>query len=270
MLYVKLKNNMKKTSLFFAAAISVCIGFNPFEAAFSQNIVINTTGSAANSSALLEVGEAANLTAGGDTKGLLCPHVALTNITDVATITTPANGLIVYNTNAAMTNGNGVGLYYYCSSGCTTTGWKFMAAADNGPGTNGQVLTSQGAAAQLKWQTPTTSSTGTNPLTTVTNEFTAVNGSPCIGAACTGALMTLRDCINTCDNYNDGTYSDYEVPLTEDLLRAIDIAPNNTNAGSWVWTVSPVATNFYSIVQLWDAGRINSTATNTLWCRCVR
>ncbi|MBI3502887.1 MAG: hypothetical protein HY063_13940 [Bacteroidetes bacterium] len=132
---------------FFLFVFFVSIRFS----VISQNISINTTGNPANSSALLEVGENANLTAGGDTKGFLCPHVSLASITDVATVASPANGLIVYNTNAAMTNGNGVGLYYYCSSGCSTTGWKFMAAANNGPGASGQVLTSQGAGNAPQW-----------------------------------------------------------------------------------------------------------------------
>ncbi|TAL56738.1 MAG: hypothetical protein EPN85_14935 [Bacteroidetes bacterium] len=170
----------------------------------AQNIGINTTGAAANSSALLDVRNG-NLTTGGDTKGLLCPHVALTNITDVTTIATPANGLIVYNTNAAMTNGNGVGLYFYCSSGCTTTGWKFMVAPNNGPGTAGQVLKSNGAGAQLTWQNdnnsggtvtsvtgtaPIASSGGTTPNITITSPLPIANGGTnitTVGAA--GAVI---------------------------------------------------------------------------------
>jgi hypothetical protein len=46
-------------------------------------------------------------------KGFLAPRVSLNNITDVLTIPTPATGLLVYNTNPAMTNGIGPGYYYY-------------------------------------------------------------------------------------------------------------------------------------------------------------
>src|SRR3990172_2235379 len=151
--------------------------------AFGQNIAINTTGVAGNTSAILDV-SAAN-------KGMLIPRVALTNITDVATIATPANGLIVYNTNAAMTNGNGVGTYYYCSSGCTTVGWKFMSAADNGPGTTGQVLTSQGAGAELQWTTPTPLSSSTCLPSQISNAYWGVTG---IGGVAIDWMTCLTNC----------------------------------------------------------------------------
>jgi hypothetical protein len=46
-------------------------------------------------------------------KGLLPPRVSLISTADVATIPSPAAGLIVYNTNASITNGNGIGYYYW-------------------------------------------------------------------------------------------------------------------------------------------------------------
>ncbi len=45
-------------------------------------------------------------------KGFLPPRVSLQSTTDAATITSPAPGLVVYNTNASITNGNGVGIYF--------------------------------------------------------------------------------------------------------------------------------------------------------------
>jgi trimeric autotransporter adhesin len=47
-----------------------------------------------------------------DNKGVLFPRVSLTGQTDKTTIPNPATGLLVYNTNAAMTNAFGVGFYY--------------------------------------------------------------------------------------------------------------------------------------------------------------
>jgi len=72
---------------------------------FSQNVGVGTT--TPNTSAALDI-TAAN-------KGLLPPRVALTGITDVATIATPAAGLLVYNTATAGTAPNNVvpGYYYY-------------------------------------------------------------------------------------------------------------------------------------------------------------
>ena len=71
----------------------------------AQNVGINTTGNAPNSSAMLDV-ESAD-------KGLLIPRVSLTDIADVVTIPTPALSLLVYNTNAAITGGSGLGYYYF-------------------------------------------------------------------------------------------------------------------------------------------------------------
>ena len=79
--------------------------------AFSQNISINTSGKAATSTALLDVGDG-NATNGGDTKGILMPRVKLLSTTDVATISSPDSSLVVFNTNSSMTNGN-TGYYYW-------------------------------------------------------------------------------------------------------------------------------------------------------------
>ena len=47
-------------------------------------------------------------------KGLLIPRVNLVNTTNITTpINGPANGLIIWNTNATVVNGNGIGYYYF-------------------------------------------------------------------------------------------------------------------------------------------------------------
>jgi hypothetical protein len=68
----------------------------------SQNVAINATGAAANTSAMLDV-SATN-------KGVSFPNVSLVSETDAATIPTPMKGLMVFNTNTAMPCGSG--LYY--------------------------------------------------------------------------------------------------------------------------------------------------------------
>jgi hypothetical protein len=104
---------------------------------------INKTGHAPDSSAMLDI-NADSTTKGG----LLIPRVSLDSTTDVTTIASPANALMVYNTNAAMTNGNGAGFYYYSTAAVK---WIYVDAAANGPGTAGQVLASQGSGNQPKW-----------------------------------------------------------------------------------------------------------------------
>jgi hypothetical protein len=61
------------------------------------------------------VNASAKLQVDATDKGFLPPRVALTGTTDVATITTPATGLMVYNTATAGTSPNNVtpGIYYY-------------------------------------------------------------------------------------------------------------------------------------------------------------
>ena len=104
----------------------------------AQNVAINTSGSAANASAILDLntGNAGNV-------GFLAPQAALVSITDVATIPAPATGLIVYNTNAAMTNGSGTGYYFwngtdwiFFSQGSVSSAWQILGNANIVDGTN--------------------------------------------------------------------------------------------------------------------------------------
>ncbi len=71
---------------------------------YAQNIGINPTGATPNSSAMLDVS--------ATDKGMLIPRVSLTSMSDVTTITNPATSLLVYNTNAGLSNGS-VGFYYW-------------------------------------------------------------------------------------------------------------------------------------------------------------
>ncbi|HWY99128.1 MAG TPA: hypothetical protein VNY36_08590 [Bacteroidia bacterium] len=80
---------------------------------YGQNVGINTNGAVPNSSALLD------LTGGvtNGSKGLLPPQVQLTSTSDAATITTPATGLIVYNSVAAGVAPTNVVVGYYYNAG---------------------------------------------------------------------------------------------------------------------------------------------------------
>ncbi len=105
------------------------------KSALAQNVGINATGALPAPSAGLDVSFT--------NKGVLVPRVALTSINDVATIPGPANSLLVYNTNAAMTGGCGTGYYYW-----NGTQWVcFITSAGSGGGssmawlTNGNVGT---------------------------------------------------------------------------------------------------------------------------------
>ncbi len=81
-------------------------------------------------------------------RGLLIPRVNLTSITDKITISQPAVSLLVYNTNAEITNGGGTGFYYNAGTqgapqwtriqNATGTGqpWLTTGNADTDPDVN--------------------------------------------------------------------------------------------------------------------------------------
>ncbi len=70
---------------------------------FSQSVSINGTGDAPDASAILDMSVVNN-------KGLLIPNVALTSSTDASSISSPASGLMIYNTATA---GDVTPGYYY-------------------------------------------------------------------------------------------------------------------------------------------------------------
>ncbi|MFY9310322.1 MAG: hypothetical protein WAQ28_14855 [Bacteroidia bacterium] len=70
----------------------------------AQSYSINTSGAIPDPSAMLDII--------ASDKGLLIPRVSLISDLDTVTITDPAVSLLVYNTNASMTNG-GLGFWYW-------------------------------------------------------------------------------------------------------------------------------------------------------------
>lgn len=107
----------------------------------NQNVGINKSGALPDVSALLDVDASP-----ANDKGILIPRVSLISDTDVVTISSPAVSLLVYNTNSAITNGNGVGYYYWSG-----TKWLAILVPQNGPGSTGQVLASQGSGNPPQW-----------------------------------------------------------------------------------------------------------------------
>jgi hypothetical protein len=86
---------MKKNMLIILAGL-LCLQFS----VAAQSVGIGTT--TPNASSILEL---------AGNKGILIPRVSLTGTTDITTIPTPANALLVYNTNNGLPDGRG--FYYY-------------------------------------------------------------------------------------------------------------------------------------------------------------
>ena len=182
---------------------------------FAQNVGINSTGAAPDNSSVLDIA------ADGATKGgLLIPRVSLTSTTDVTTIASPANSLMVYNTNDTMTNGNGAGFYYYSTSAVK---WIYVDAAANGPGTAGQVLASQGSGNQPQWSALSTSGGGPTGC------------ASCITETAIGTTGTWSVCRNSCVAMGAG----WRMPTWDEELN-IGSGALGTPTGGWianyVWT----------------------------------
>ena len=90
----------------------------------AQNVGISTGTAIPDQSAMLDVSSS--------NKGLLLPRVALVSTTDQITIPNPANSLLVFNTNASITGGTGIG-YYYNSGTASAPIWVRMQQINSGP-----------------------------------------------------------------------------------------------------------------------------------------
>lgn len=109
---------MRKTIATFYLSVAG-IFFNT--TVLAQNIGLGT--SSPNSSALLDISSTG--------KGILVPRVSLTSIYDVTTVADPATSLLLYNTNAAMNFGSGVG-YYYNTGTPEVPLWTRLLTANSG------------------------------------------------------------------------------------------------------------------------------------------
>ncbi len=95
-------------------------------AGLHAQVAINNSAANPNASAVLDLN-----TGNSGNKGFLAPQASLISNTDVVTIATPATGLMVYNTNGAMTNGSGTGYYYWNGAA-----WIYIGSSISGSGTN--------------------------------------------------------------------------------------------------------------------------------------
>lgn len=98
--------------------VTLLIVFIYASSVFSQNVGINTTGALPHASAILDLN-----TGNNGTTGFLPQRVSLTATNVASPITSPATGLMVYNTNTAGTSPTNVipGYYYWSGSA-----WIYM------------------------------------------------------------------------------------------------------------------------------------------------
>lgn len=108
---------MRQTILLLASAL-----FIP-ALAYSQNIGINDDGSAADPSAMLDVK--------ASDKGLLIPRVALDDAATAAPITSPAEGLLIYNQGGSEPSG----FYFWDGSA-----WQAVGSGSGSPSSSSDTL----------------------------------------------------------------------------------------------------------------------------------
>ncbi len=253
---VRKKNLTLKKVLLIVAAVGL-LSNNSSKA----QIGINTTGNNPHTSAALDVDY--------PNKGLLIPRVALSSNTDVTTIPSPANSLVVYNTNAGMTNGNGVGFYYWDAGAGK---WMYMATAQNGPGSAGQVLTSTGPGSNPQWTTLSVSGGCSGSVQMISNVSTTT--------------MNWRACANYCATLTEGGYDDWRMPTIEDVVFYMSSWDKVKNSSGTFLTTQPSFTSYIWIGELAHAGTttysswiiFNESTGSWHWndyynsdaCRCVR
>lgn len=255
-----MKKETIKTAMWLVAAATINIS----SITKAQNVGINANGVAPNNSAMLDV-DVSSLP-NNNKKGLLIPRVSLTSNTDVTTIPSPANSLVVYNTNASMTNGNGAGFYYWDAGAGK---WIYMASPANGPGNAGQVLTSQGSGNPPQWSTLSVSGGCAGSVQMISNV--------------SSTTMTWRNCVNYCATLTEGGYSDWRMPTTQDIVSYMSNWDNVKNSSGAFLTSQPayaayiwVGEFYYPSIGNWvifdeSSGHWTNVTYNIIYyCRCVR
>ena len=111
---------MKNFTKMIGIALTLFLGVQAAEAQQSVGVGTNTP----DVSARLDIN--------ASDKGLLIPKVFLTSLSDATTVTTPANGLLLYNTNKTLPGGTG---FYYNSGTIGAPVWsRFQTGASAGNG----------------------------------------------------------------------------------------------------------------------------------------
>ena len=252
---------MKKVKLFFLA-ITLISSYS-----LTAQVAINTDGSSANPSAMLDVKS--------DTAGVLIPNIALTGTTDATTISNPAVSLLVYNTATV----SDVTLGYYYNSGTTGSPvWtKFvtntLAIGDSyqggiifwldATGQHGLIAATADQSTGIMWNN------GSYTITNVVRDG--------IGA---GIYNTERIIVNQgvgsyaaqlCANYQGGGYGDWYLPSKYELSL---LYAQRTVIGGFDNTLY-WSSNEFDVNQAWmQAFYVNhQTSLNkqtTGWVRAIR
>jgi hypothetical protein len=159
-------------------------------------------------------------------KGILIPRISIPDANAAAPVASPATGLLVFNTNASISNGSGSGFYYW-----NTTNWTKLA---NGAG-------------DADWFVENS----TNVPTSI-NDNIYTNGNVGIGVPLPlMSLHTSGDIQVGGDNiYNDQTGSGQNLNILS--VGGVSIVLDNNSNGSEEFSIksgSAVSTNVFEITE---------------------
>ncbi len=139
-------------------------------------------------------------------KGLLIPRVSLLNINNTSPITTPAQGLLVYNTNSSIGSGNGIGFYYF-----EGTSWKKLSTSVNTNNTLNQAYNEGGL--------------GSGRIITANNGDVQIKGS--FGLTVKNNIKVGYSIFHDGDNGNNIAFTPDNMKLSAGYKNYVEI--NNTN-----------------------------------------
>ena len=103
-------NTTKTIMIMFFCMITLTI--------FAQGVGINSSNADPDASAILDISST--------NKGILVPRVSIGAIGASSPVSSPATGLLVWNTNSSISGGNGIGFYYWNGSQ-----WKYLSSIDS-------------------------------------------------------------------------------------------------------------------------------------------
>lgn len=216
---------LKPSRLFIGSLLFSLLLLSFSEKAFAQSLAVNTTGVAANSSAILDVSSSS--------KGVLIPRVALTGTGDVATIPGAVTSLLIYNT---ATVSNVTPGYYYWNGAAWTrvvtgSAWSLTGNSGTSAATN-FIGTTDNVPLVFK-----VNNQKAGLIDVAANLFLGYQaGTGNTGAENTGlGYQALNSLANGYDNTAVGTYS----------LASNIAGTGNTAAGAWALTYTN-ATSFNS------------------------
>jgi len=208
-----MKKKFKLIRLIKNVMFLIFCAFSPSISEAQQGVAINTAGTQANPSAILDISSTS--------QGILIPRVALGSTTDTSTINNPDTSLLVFNTNSSMIGGV-VGFWYWDG-----TKWVQLVAATTPPrhyigepygggiifyvdytGQHGLIASTSDQSSGIEWSNLSTSLIGP-PAQSFTDGLT--NNNAIISQGATSGAAHL------CDTLTLNGYTDWYLPSIEEL-----------------------------------------------------